>query len=63
MKYDYLTFNFTNTEAFGHFYLQATLTLDRFIYFFLIMGVCQQGSVAILWTDVGGSNRSMAKML
>jgi len=66
MKYNYLTFNFTSTEAFWHFYLQAMLTLDRLIYFvylFLIVSVCQQGSVTILWTDVGDGNRSMGKML
>jgi hypothetical protein len=34
VKFNYLTFNFTDTEAFGHFYLQAMLTLDRFIYTF-----------------------------
>jgi hypothetical protein len=61
MKYNYLTFNFTITEAFGHFYLQAMLTLDLFIYLLLIMGVFQQGYLAILRADVGCSSRSMAK--
>ena len=60
IKYNYLTFNFKASKPFGiYIYKQFSHLTDLFI----IMGVCQQGSVAILWTVVGDSNRSLEKNL